>query len=326
MYFFFGGVDDRLDSPGKMEFYDRNLVHDYDSTSALKQVGLATAIDPNGQGVAIIAGGRTHNGDVYKYVTGLDESKVRLFSGTTLTTAAEELAACNLGKYALFAGGSIGQGFNYQVDAVSYNGTKTRLTDLEINRENSGAELVGNYAVVAGGYYGSSYRGSTGIVEAYSTSLTKATNPSPLQPSNGRYKPASASVNGRAIFAGGSTKDRAAAHTWPTSNVEAYNSNLTKTTATSLRTTKTYLAGTHLGEYAIFGGGERWDRGSDAYPTATVYVNTVDYYDKNLVRTDGPNLGMAGSQIEAETIGNFAIFGGRMTELGTNIYVEAYTI
>ena len=87
------------------------------------------------------------------------------------------------------------------------------------------------------------------------------------------------------------------------SNVDAYDTSLTRTTPTSLSTGRRNLAATTVGNYALFGGGF----------TSGTAVTNVDAYDTSLTRTTPTSLSTGRRNLAATTVGNYALFGGGYT-------------
>ena len=100
------------------------------------------------------------------------------------------------------------------------------------------------------------------------------------------------------------------------SNVDAYDTSLTRTTPTSLSTGRHYLAATSIGDYALFGGG---------FTNGTAVTNVVNAYDTSLARTSASTFTLARGKLAATTVGNYALFGGGYTSstVITNV-VNAY--
>ena len=92
------------------------------------------------------------------------------------------------------------------------------------------------------------------------------------------------------------------------STVDAYDTSLTRTTATPLSEARSDLAATTVGNYALFGGGSN---------------STVDAYDTSLTRTIPTPLSKYRGNLAATTVGNYALFGGGSTNGST---VDAYTV
>ena len=99
------------------------------------------------------------------------------------------------------------------------------------------------------------------------------------------------------------------------SNVDAYDTSLTRTKPTSLSTGRGNLAATTVGNYALFGGGF----------TSGTAVTNVDAYDTSLTRTKPTSLSTGRGNLAATTVGNYALFGGGFTS-GTAVtnVVDAY--
>ena len=90
-------------------------------------------------------------------------------------------------------------------------------------------------------------------------------------------------------------------------------------TATALRTAKTYLAATTVGNYALFGGGY----GLDASAGYVTHISQVDAYNTSLTRSTPTDL-TAMSNHAATTVGNYALFGGGTRSNGVSNLVYAY--
>ena len=118
--------------------------------------------------------------------------------------------------------------------------TYSTPTALSVARNNLAGASVGDYALFAGGYNGSSV---LNVVDAYNTSLTRST---PTSLSAARSSLAGASVGAYALFAGGDGGGAV---------VDAYNTSLTRSTPTALSVARNNLAGASVGDYALFAGG-----------------------------------------------------------------------
>ena len=93
---------------------------------------------------------------------------------------------------------------------------------------------------------------------------------------------------------------------------------LCKKNPTRLSERRGSLAATTIGNYALFGGG--------SYRTnETNYYNTVDAYNRNLVRSTPTTLRSSRYDLAATAVGNYALFGGgRDKSLGVSSRVDAY--
>ena len=117
--------------------------------------------------------------------------------------------------------------------------------------------------------------------------------------SQGRGELAATTVGNYALFGGG----RAGANTSDvTTRVDAYDTNLTRTTPTALSKARGGLKATTIGNYALFGGG------SDGSNKA---LTTVDAYNTTLTRTIPTAFSTAKKGgFDATHIGDYALFGG----------------
>ena len=174
----------------------------------------------------------------------------------------------------------------HEPNMFSYYGTATSLASA---RRGVAAASNPKYALFAGG-------GSSGssAVDAYNASLVRST---PTSLSISRYDIGTASIGDYAIFAGGTATNEPAY-----SNVDAYNSSLTRTQKT-LSVARFYIQGASVGNYAIFSAGYT-DDGEDSGVTST-----TDAFNKSLTRT---TLSGARARYEHGSVsnGSYAIFGG----------------
>jgi len=182
---------------------------------------------------------------------------------------------------------------------LSYYGT---ATPLSVARGYLAGASVGNYALFAGGYDGSTY---SSTVDAYDASLTRTT---PKALSSTREKLAGASVGNYALFAGGYSGSTYR------STVDAYDASLTRTTPTALSSARYALAGASVGNYALFAGG--YGGGS--------YRDTVDAYDALLTRTTPTALSSARRYLAGASVGNYALFAGGYGGGSSRDPVDAY--
>lgn len=125
---------------------------------------------------------------------------------------------------------------------------------------------------------------------------------------------AAASVENYALFGGGTGKSINVY-----SNVDAYDTNLIKSTATALSKSATVSGINTLNKkYAFFAGGSSGTSSSDKY-------NTVDVYDGNLLKTKADNLTRS-TIPSAGNVSNYVIFAGGAIDALSGYYntVEAY--
>ena len=111
--------------------------------------------------------------------------------------------------------------------------------------------------------------------------------------------------SGYALFGGGVGSGDSAV-------VDAYDTNLERTTPSTLSQARYGLAATTVGDYALFGGGYNG-----------LVSAVVDAYDTNLERTTAPTLSEGRDFLAATTVGDYALFGGGVGS-GNFALVEAY--
>lgn len=92
-------------------------------------------------------------------------------------------------------------------------------------------------------------------------------------------------------------------------NVDAYDTSLTRTTATSLRSSGYGIGAASVGDYALFG-----------------KAGYMDAYNSSLTRSNATALSTSRSELTAASIGNYALFAGGMGSSSMTSYstVDAY--
>ena len=178
---------------------------------------------------------------------------------------------------------------------LNYYGTATDLLEAQGGDNVVAATTVGNYALFGGGL-------SEPNAVAYDTSLTR-TIPNGL--SIGRSYLVATTVGNYALFGGGIYEyydDDEWLSDYP-SNVDAYDTSLTRTNPTELSVGRASLAATTVGNYALFCGG--YNEWSSWLP-----LDAVDAYDASLTRTNPTGLSVGRDGLAATTVGDYALFGG----------------
>ena len=119
-----------------------------------------------------------------------------------------------------------------------------------------------------------------------------------------KVKYSATTVGNYALFGGGyADVERIGVYRDVTSTVDAYNTNLIRSTPTDLSVARSNLAATTVGNYGLFGGGF-CNEGSDNV------FSTVDAYNTNLTRSTPTELSVARFNLAATTVGGYALFGG----------------
>ena len=212
-----------------------------------------------------------------------------------LSTARYDMRAATVGKYALFAGGLapnpfFGEDTSSSVDAYNTSLTKSTPTELSCKRCGHAAASVGGYALFAGGASSHNFLGYGNIVssvDAYDASLTR----SAAHIIGATVAIGGAAVGNYALFAGG-TVDGIMTKDTVTSDVLAYDSSLTFTTAPLLSVARAGVKGASVGNYALFAGGR-----------AGSFCTTVDAYNASLTRTTATALSSEENRTAAATVG-----------------------
>ena len=164
------------------------------------------------------------------------------------------------------------------------------------------------------------FNGYTGdLVPEISDGLGKAPNPTALSVVRGVL--AATHIGNYALFGGGYDGDTSGDGNLYSAVVDAYDTSLNRTTPTALSVARSSLAATHIGNYALFGGGR----------IGNPYSAVVDACDTSLNRTTPTALSVARGSLAATHIGDYALFGGGV-DLDTSgdgstrsAVVDAYT-
>ena len=156
------------------------------------------------------------------------------------------------------------------------------------------------------GYATINFNTYTGVVHGSLTSSSKVLT-------EGRASLAATSVGDYALFGGGYSVVNSDLVCFDV--VDAYNTNLTRTTPTALSVGRRRLAATNVGDYALFAGGDS-SNGN--------YNSTVDAYNTSLVRTTPTSLSEAKISLAATSVGDYALFGGGYAGSSYSSTVDAY--
>lgn len=139
--------------------------------------------------------------------------------------------------------------------------------------------------------------------------------------SEARVEISTATVGNYALFAGGLTSTSSSGITTqtPKSNVDTYDINLVKGTATNLYASVYRLASASMGNYALFGGGGMSTTTKNSYITGKLRA-----YDANLVTSTPSDLSVARRDLSATAVGNYALFGGGFYDAEYRAEVQSY--
>lgn len=249
---------------------------------------------------AIFAGGYlTSQTNVFGIVAGA----LGNYTANNLSYVRQELAATTLGNHAIFAGGrqSSSLGYGY-VDAYDDNLTQTAPSSIRRCYAHAAA-TVGDIAIFAGGI---SDNGEYSYGEMFNSDLTLST--STLVSLNApRYDLAATTVGDIAIFAGGYSNINYS-YSSVVDLINSEGTNVTQTSTPKLSRSRSELAATTVGNYAIFAGG---------YSSVYGHQDLVDVYDSTGTRLAADPLRVGRSGLAATTIGDFAIFAGGYGSKGT---------
>ena len=252
---------------------------------------------------ALFAGGVSPGGEIYRGVDGFDNALTKLSSVPDLTesavgTSVERFAATTVGNYALFAASAYN---NKTADAYDGALTKSSPTILTHDDSEMSAASIGDYALIAGGWFGGS---RTNLVNVVNSSLTK------MSDSGIRYKvrrPTGVSGKNYAFFAGGNTSG-----TWDNTTsflnyVTAFDSSLTCSFPPDL-TDRKCPAGASIGNYVVFAG---MAYGDGLYASnSTCDTTMVEVYDASLTKSLAAPLSANTHNVMGASTGDYALFIG----------------
>lgn len=232
---------------------------------------------------------------------------------TTYSNYANANASTN--NYFVIAGGRTPESGSPQsqaTEAFDINFIKTVTTPIAA-RMDLFSGSIGGYALFMGGVTSSSYSKSnlTGMVEAFDDSLVKKTCSSMLEV---RYGGAggngSCAFNDKhlMVFGGGQ-------YSTVTAVVESYDTNLTKTSATSLSKARKLSGCTRAGDYLICAGG------STSTSASGGCVTNVDAYSNDLVKSTCTGIDKAATNVSGAWVGDYGIIvgGNQSSESGTPV-------
>ena len=180
---------------------------------------------------------------------------------------------------------------------------------MEFTRSDYAGTHVGNYALFGGGLQTDWW--STGDcvsdVHIIDSTLTYSTSQTGL--SIARRGLSATHVGDYALFAGGNIDSELGSNSYMSNVVDAFSSKLIRTNPSSpLSHARVNMASTHIGDYALFGGGYNYNS----------FINTIDVYNTSLTKQANKTLSRAKSDLASTHVGNYAIFaGGRYNSTGS---------
>lgn len=291
--------------------YNANLVRGTAPEMTSNHMSGATASVGN---YGLLAAGGTNTASSIHYGVDAYSNNLVKSNPTGLSSKRSFLAGASNASYALFAGGKSGTNELNRVESYSASLVKGTATELS---STSSAYLagarVGNYALFAGGVYLST--SSLKVVDAYNNNLVKSRI---TDLSTGRYQLVGESVGNYALFAGGCSCNLEGSITSLYNTVDAYNSDLVHTTATSLSAQRYDLMHAGVEGFAVFAGGKK-DTNNNASAA-------VDSYNADLVRSNPSSLSAARIEGAYASTGNYALFAGGQSSNKLYDTVDAYTV
>lgn len=192
------------------------------------------------------------------------------------------------------------------------------VTPLSVGRSRLSGGAIGDYALFAGGRCTDYEDGYIlwgewtfyGKTDAYDSSLTMRTinytYPGPF--SGGLEKASSASVGDYVLFGGGFDGYEDGDNSFYT-DIGVYNSSLVGSAIRNgLKSARTYVSATTIGDYALFCGGVSFTTYGDDEDVSSS-ANT-EAYNASLTRVNSPNLSREKHSAGAVAIGNYALIAG----------------
>ena len=274
-------------------FYAREKIVTKNTTHGLAGVAAAYSVSGTVGDYGIIAIGRS--------ATSTYSTAVYAYTDSLMRTTAPSLAAsrssgegCANSKYVYLAGGQKNgttSGYLNTVEVFDKDLVKQNAPALSIARHRFAGALVNDNVIFAGG----KPSGAVAITNTVNFYTKELTSGSLSNLDTGVHRLGGASVGDYALFAGGQSSST-------TSDVvTVYDKDLIKQNNLTLSVGRNALRGGSMKKYAIFGCG--MDK-SDAY------VNTVDVFDTNLIRTTPVGMSVARVNYTATSFKDCVIFAG----------------
>lgn len=285
--------------------YSKSLVFSVLTGSTMRRTGAQGASNDN----YLLIGGGSYQTNHYDSVETFNKSLTR-GSAPNLTRTGGFRAAGNFGEYAVFANGTTqGGSATYWTEVDFYNNDLTKSTSTSLRTSKTDGARTKTHFVVAGG---TNYDGYRNTVAGFSSDFVCHTPTTGLSQKRISLGAATVGDGDYVIFAGGTRSSDAA----KVADVDAFNTDLTRTVATSLQQARTDLINScvTLGGYAIIAGGEI------SQNSTTANSNIVDIYSPELVRTVGQKLKTARRQHISGTVGDYAIFAGGVNLCDAEVY------
>lgn len=229
-------------------------------------------------------------------------------TASPLSVARSNLSASSVGDYVLFSGGNNSTELDI-VDTYTSSLSKGTASALSIARTNLVANSISDYALFAGGC-SQDTMDVYDVVNAYNSMLTTSTPTALSQP---RFSLSSANVGDYVLFAAGSSRAVSGGIQSPSSVVDAYNSQLTRTIADSLSQGFYTINASQVGGYAVFGGGVSFGT-----------TNIVNAYSELLIRTIPAKLSVPRDGILTSYVNGYALFAGGASYTNEISTVDAY--
>lgn len=264
-FVFFAGGGPLTATSSQVVRYNSTLTRAGPTSLYYSVTNLAAASNQN---YALFAGGISNSSSsgCRDTVNAYNTTSTKSTLPTVLPAAVHSLAGASFGDYAIFAGGENQTLTFYKfVSAYDNNLTVFSASDLSSARSSLKGIATNEYAFFAGGTTGGNNRSTT--VDIYDKQLTRVNSTASL--SLARFNMSAASLNGFALFAGGNYTETSAQN--PYDRMDIFDKFLTRTLGTALSASRTALAATTIGNYALFGGGVNID------PFSIVDVYTTEY-------------------------------------------------
>ena len=294
---FAGGINASAAASDVVEAYNANKVR---SSFAALDHAAAYMTGVSLDGKALFGGGITYSGATITpqaYVTAYTDAGVKT-ALTNLDSARYQMGGASVGDYALFAGGYDGSVGVATVDAYNSSLVKTTCPDMaNVGCYRMGSASTGRHAVFLVSmvtWSGTPMLLSTPVAVAYDASLVLVDFDGDGQ---GRCDPAGCSIDGKAVFAGGSNEDGTTVY----ADVDIYNTAGTLVSTKALNVARTNLAAADNGVVGIFAGGKTTSADSPA-------VNIIQ--GDGVITNADDGLGTARSMLAGASVGDEIIFAG----------------
>jgi len=306
-----GGTSSTTNAWPDVETYNTSFTKGTATSLSESKYDMASASFNN---LAIFAGGYIPSKQDRSSLLEVFDSSLVKTNPSRLDGGTGKPASVVLNDFLLIGGGSYYSttNGNSSVNLFDKSLTRIKVGYLTTKRRLLAGGSINGYALFAGGMSSDTIDTILNTVEAFDSSLTKNTNVSTLSIALTRL--AGASMSTYVLFGGGTRPHSSNQSSYPTDDMDAFNTSLTRSFAPYLTVAANSISTVTLNNNALFAGGDRW--------SSEDQMNNVDCYNSSLTKTvlnalSGPN---ERYNIATGVLGDYAIFAGGFGESAVDVY------